>query len=37
VGIGMVRVEPEQGAELFAGASRVLLGPVPEGTKVKAS
>ncbi len=35
VGIGMVRVEPPEGAEVFVGDVRAVLGPVPEGTKVK--
>jgi len=37
VGMGMVRVEPAEGAILRAGDADVTLGPVPEGTKVKAS
>ena len=36
VGIGMVRVEPEEGTELAVpGGGTAVLGPVPEGTKVK--
>jgi len=35
LGIGMVRVEPPEGAELEAGGVRAVLGPLPEGTKVK--
>ena len=38
VAIGMVRVEPSEGAELDVdGGGRAVLGPVPEGTKVKTS
>lgn len=33
IGIGMVRVEPPEGAELNDGEA--ILGPLPEGTKVK--
>jgi len=35
IGIGMVRVEPPEGAELSASSVRAKLGPIPEGTKVK--
>jgi tRNA-modifying protein YgfZ len=36
VGIGMVRVEPPEGAQLDVdGGGTAILGPVPEGTKVK--
>ena len=36
VGLGMVRVEPPAGAELTVdGGGRAVVGPVPEGTKVK--
>jgi len=37
IGIGMVRVEPVEGAILRVGDVDATLGPVPEGTKVKAS
>jgi folate-binding protein YgfZ len=36
-GIGMVRVEPEEGSVLAAGDVEAVVGPLPEGTKVKAS
>lgn len=36
VGIGMVRVEPEAGSLLVVeGGGEAIVGPVPEGTKVK--
>jgi tRNA-modifying protein YgfZ len=35
VGLAIVRVEPEEGADLVAGGVRAVLGPIPEGTKVK--
>lgn len=36
VGIGMVRVEPAEGTELEVdGGGTAILGPLPEGTKVK--
>ncbi len=37
VGIGMARSELAEGAVLGAGDASATLGPVPEGTKVKAS
>lgn len=37
IGIGMVRVEPEAGSRLeVEGGGSAVVGPVPEGTKVKA-
>jgi folate-binding protein YgfZ len=37
VGLGMVRVEPREGARLEVdGGGRATVGPIPEGTKVKA-
>jgi folate-binding protein YgfZ len=38
VGLGMVRVEPPEGATVeVEGGGQAVLGPLPEGTKVKAS
>lgn len=38
IAIGMVRVEPPEGTELdIDGGGTAILGPVPEGTKVKTS
>jgi folate-binding protein YgfZ len=37
IGIGMVRVEPTEGAELeIEGGGSAVVGPIPAGTKVKA-
>ena len=35
LGIGMVRAAVPQGAELAAGGATAVVGPLPEGTKVK--
>jgi len=36
IGLGMVRVEPPEGASLkVEGGAQVTVGPIPEGTKVK--
>ena len=35
LGIGMVRVEPLEGASLDANGVEAIIGPLPEGTKVK--
>jgi folate-binding protein YgfZ len=35
--LAMVRVEPAEGTEVFVNGERAILGPLPEGTKVKGS